>query len=360
MISRFYLPILKSKQGEFDALALLPPTVKSHVVPLIEITKLEYDHAENAKPKTIESHLDSVCKRIYSKWGNSFAFIDTFLINDTSPGGMSCVDYLYTRFLQWNFYPLPVIQMATPHKILDLVKEKIFNYNISEVGLRVFIEDITSPSFVGDVEELLERLEVNSEKCHIILDLGSADFSNNEDFSDGIIYYLQSFPLFQEWKSFTIAGGAFPPTNFLKVGVNEIPRGEWLFYKTIINKLEIEGLKRKVNYGDYGVVSPGHFEFDPTKMDRSANIRYTHDGIWYVIKGKSLKISGHDQYFDLATKVKNSDYYMGENFSAGDLHISNCSQKKTTTGNPTVWNKVGFNHHFSKVIADLSSNYLFV
>jgi Beta protein len=92
-------------------------------------------------------------------------------------------------------------------------------------------------------------------------------------------------------------------------------------------------------------------------MSRSANIRYTHDDIWYVIKGKALKKSeDYKQYVIQATEILNSQYYMGETFSEGDTHLKKCSKGETTPGSPTVWSWVGNNHHFTKVVSDLFAN----
>lgn len=358
MKSRFYLPVLKTKQGEFDGLSILEPDVKKAIVPLIEFTKLEFDNDVKAKPKTIEGHLSNICKRISTKWGNSSAFIDLSLVYDTLPEGVTCFEYIYNKLAPNNVIPLPIILLATPDNLIKSIRKVMTFYKIDEVGMRVLIPNIVSPNFFEDIEQLLGKVQIKPEKCHLILDLNSADFTNTEDFSDSIIDQFNTFPYLKFWKTFTICGGSFPATNRIKVGINEIPRGEWILFNKIIEKLHGENFERPINYGDYGIVAPGHFEYDPLKMDRSANIRYTHNDIWYVVKGKSLKTSGHSQYFELAKDVSDSKYFLGETFCEGDAHIKKCSLKLTSTGNPTVWNKIGFNHHFSKVIADLSANYL--
>lgn len=359
MISRFYMPVLKTKQGEFDGLSLVSSNAKGYLMPLIEFTKMEFDNAENAKPKTIEKHLDNICKRIVTKWGRSNALIDTYLINETSPNGTNCIEYIYRKISQQSLgIPSATIQFSTPDNILTAIKDTMSTYKLSDIGLRMMVADMVSPDILESITLLLKKVEVVPESCHLILDLNGADFTNTEDFSDTILECLKTLPFFASWKSITVCGGSFPKTNLLKQGVNDIPRGEWALYKKLMGKLKNETFKRHINFGDFGIVAPGHFEYDPLRMDRSANIRYTHDNTWYVIKGKSLKIEGHGQYFDLAKKiVLESGYFLGENFSAGDLHLKKCSDTLTTSGNPTVWNKVAFNHHFSKVLDDLGASY---
>lgn len=354
MINEFYLPVLKSKQGEFDALSKLSDETKKSIVPLLEITPMEWDHATKVKPRTIEVHLQSFCKKVIKKWPSNNSFIDTSLINDKQPDGLSCIEYVFKLLYEKEISPIPVIQITSQDNFLSGIEMISLMYGLEHVGMRVTINDLTSPDLETKIETLLAKIQFRPENVHLILDLNAADFTNSDDFADGILQALGSFPKLQSWKSFTICGGSFPATNLIKVGVNQIPRNEWVFYKKLIEKMGVESFNRRINFGDYSMVAPGYFEFDPTKMSRSANIRYTHNDIWYVVKGKALKKSeDFKQYIAQAITILNSGFYLGEQFSEGDSHLKKCSVGETTPGSPTVWNWVGNNHHFTKVVSDL-------
>ena len=86
MENNFYLPILKSKSGEFTALSKLGPTAKKKITPLFEVTPLEWDHSQQAKPKTLDDHLMAFCKKFRSKWASDNCFIDTSLLNYNGTG----------------------------------------------------------------------------------------------------------------------------------------------------------------------------------------------------------------------------------------------------------------------------------
>jgi len=357
MIANFYLPVLKSKLGEFDALSKLNPDTKKSVVPLLDITPMEWDHSTNAKPKTIEVHLQNFCKKMIKKWPSDNTFIDTYLINDKNPDGISCFEYISKLLNSYGIHPLPIARVTNQEIAITGIKNVLATNSIQEIGIRVLISDLTSPDLRTNLQSLQSKLNISPANCHLILDLFDADFTNPNDFSDGIVYVLADFPNLSEWKSFTVCGGSFPATNLIKPGVNLVPRNEWKFYNLLLEKLKAEPHNRPINYGDYSMVAPGYVEFDPTKMSRSANIRYTHNDIWYVIKGKALKKSvDFKQYIAQATTILNSEYYFGETFSQGDAHLKKCSKGETTSGNPTVWNWVGNNHHFTKVVSDLFSN----
>jgi Beta protein len=358
MINKFYMPILKTKQGEFLALSLLNPSIQGYLVPLIEVTNIEFDNEENTSPKTIEEHLIIITGRIAKKWGRSNAFLDTHLVNGTTPGDINPVKYIYNRFVGGITFPSPVLRLSTPENIKNAIREVMSEHNLNEAAIRVFVPDIMVPEFSKNIRQLLDYFELDTSAVHIVLDLAAADFSHTEDFTDSILDQLRDFPEFPNWKSFTVCGGSFPKTNLLKVGESIVPRGEWMFYKELVSKLKKQQFNRHINYGDYGIIAPGHFKFDFKKMDRSANIRYTHDDIWFVVKGNSIKLNGNEQYKDLAKDVIKSDYFLGENFSDGDSHLKKSTIKNGKAGNTTVWKRVGFNHHFTKVMADLRASYL--
>lgn len=358
MIDNFYLPILKSKLGEFNALSKLDVKTRRHLMPLFEIVPLEYDQGLRTKPRTLAEHLTLFCNRYEKKWGSSNSFIDTHLIEKIDlPNHSTPLDYIFGLLHEKNLSPIPVIGIASPSfqkRSIDLIK---LMYGLDEIGIRISPSDITSPNFENDLAVIMDELGFSPEASHLIFDLKDSDFSMIEDLSDSIIDILEMFPHLATWKSFTICGTSFPPSQAIKPGVAAIPRNEWGFYRMLLEKLKDKSMMRHINYGDYSIVTPGYLEFDPTKMSSSANIRYTHDLVWYVMKGKALKKKGdNQQYFGLAKGIIDSKYFLGKDFSEGDAHILKCANKKTTAGSPAVWNWVGNNHHFTKVVKDLFSN----
>lgn len=353
----FYVPVLKSKEGEFTALLKLSPQIKSFVTPLFEITPIEWDSETNSTARTLEEHLVKFCKKYKKCWPSNSSFIDTHLIGNNEVNGATCYEFIYHKLA--DIKPVPVLHLTSQEAVLSGINNLVSTYGISEVAIKVSINDISSMNFSEDLNNLLRKIAFNPWCCHLIFDLKDANFTEQELFAEVILSYLGEFPHFSKWKTFTICGGAFPPTGSFKAGVHHLPRHEWKFYNKLMEKLNDQDFSRQVNYGDYGIVAPGYFEFDPRKMSTSANIRYTHNDIWYVVKGNALKKSSDwQQYIYQAEKIVNSGFYIDEDFCEGDLHLLRCSKEKTKTGNSTVWNWVGNNHHFTKVVNDLFSNQL--
>lgn len=356
MNNNFYLPILKSKLGEFSALAHLDADSKTQIVPLFEITPIEWDQTEREVPRTWEEHLDSFCKKFIRKWASSDSFIDTRLLNWRDVDNTERIEYVFDKLASNDFIPSPVINLTSTDKFKNAFLRTIQKYSIKEIGIRVNPNDVTSPEVHENISFLLQSIRFKPNQCHLIFDLVDANFSEVENIADSIVGILESFPFWQEWKSFTVAGTAFPASNLIKEGTSEYARNEWRFYTTLVRKLEEGDHARVINYGDYSIVNPGYFEFNPKLMKASANIRYTHDDKWIVVKGKALKESAdYVQYKKLAKAIVTSGYFLGEAFSKGDSHLAKCVRGEEGPGAPSVWNWVGNNHHFAKVLSDLSS-----
>lgn len=352
-MEQFYLPVLKAKSGEFIALNKLKFNIKSWVYPLLEITRIEFDNEDGTKAASLEKHLQKICAKIVKKWPYDHCFIDVELIKNETIDGQSSFEYIFNLLALSNVIPMPVARLDMPSVAKTGLKTVLAKHSISKIGVRVTIEDIESPDLSDDLDNLLIELGLSPSNCHLIFDLMDSDFSKTDDFSDSISVLIETFPRLKEWRTFTLAGGAFPATGKLTEGAHKVTRGDWQLYKKVNFKLKSIDPDFQLNFGDYSVVAPGHFVFDPIRMQIAANIRYTYNGHWYVIKGKSLKLHKHEQYFGIADKIRSSEYFLGENYSSGDEHLFRCIPGKAKAGNPLVWNWVASNHHITKVVNDL-------
>jgi hypothetical protein len=364
MNSTFYLPILKSKEGEFNALSKLNSFTKKHICPLFDIPALEFDNATKKKPKTLEEHLFNFCnKKFLKKWGTSQCFMDPHLVKNEIINNCSALEYVYSQIgdcLLLPITPTPVVRINNSESEQIIFSNIIAKYNIEELAIRLTLDEI-STELKNKIDTILSTYSVNVSNMHLIFDLSDSNFTYFNDFSDAIVAVLEDFPYLKEWKSFTICGGAFPPTNILMKGENYVPRDDWNLYNDVIKKMLKSNFNRPINFGDYGIVSPGHFNFDPKIMKRSANIRYTFNDSWFVLKGSALQNSDdYLQYVDQAKIILQQPFFYGEEFSAGDKQLKNCCIGTVSPGNPTVWNWVGNNHHFTKVVSDLFSNLVVV
>jgi Beta protein len=357
--NNFYLPILKAKTGELKALAILDVFTKDHIFPLLEVTPMEWDPTYKTKPKTIEEHLDKFSKKVSQCWAFNACLIDTSLIGDRMSGELSCIEYIFDKLYTSGMFgskALPTFEVGSPENIIIGVKNITAIYKIEQAGLRITLDGLTNPAFKVLVDQALEKTGFTPESIHLVLDLKEPNLSQTEDYSDAIVAAMEDFPYLSQWKSFTICGGAFPSSSDLYKNENIVPRYDWKLFGAIRSKLKKETYYRDLNYGDYAIVYPVYFEFNNRFMSPSVSIKYTIDDDWLVIKGDSVKKSGTGQYLTQAKQVVQSQYFLGRDYSKGDLHIDNCAKGRIGAGSPTIWNWVANNHHFTKVVSDLFSS----
>jgi hypothetical protein len=361
MKSYFYLPILKSKLGEFTALSKLDNFTAKHICPVFEVTPLEWDQVERKKPRTLDEHLDSFCNKVIKKYPSNNSFIDTSLLNHEGLDNTAKILYIFEKLAENNILPIPVVRIGSSVAFIQAINSITGNFGVDEISLRVNPNDVTSPDFEEKIETLFDLIHFEPEKCHLIFDLADSNFSSSDDIAESIIGVLEYFPFLSKWRSFTIAGTAFPSSSKIKEGVSTFGRNEWKFYNLLVEKLSKEQFFRLINYGDYSIVNPGYFEFNPKIMKASANIRYTTNDTWIVAKGKALKKAiDYKQYKGLSKGIYNSGLFLGERFSQGDLHLAKCVRDEEGPGAPSTWNWVGHNHHFTKVILDLFASQIAV
>ncbi|MBE8971162.1 beta family protein [Nostocales cyanobacterium LEGE 12452] len=350
-MSKFYLPILKSKLGELSALRYLSNAVKERVFPLFEITPMEWDNESQEKSQLISDHIAKFIKKFKRCWSRP-AFVDDSLIDSFNDDDFDSYVFIASLLLAENVNIIPVIRMAEGMNTIRRIARLKEHIPLTSICIRVSIEDSIADDFDASIKAFIFNLGIDLKDIHFVLDLGNANFSNQNRFASMVIRFLNSLEQLRSFKSVTLVGADFPPTGNIKSGNTYIDRAFLSFYRTV--SAHFAEKLFTINYGDYGVVSPEYFEFDPTKMSRSAIIRYTIGSQWYVAKGTKLKDSStYLQYHELADRIRLLPEYSGDSFSHADRLISQCALRQKGPGNPTTWSTVGFNHHFTKVYSEL-------
>ncbi len=353
-----YIPCLRWKQGEYQAVSQLSDTVKSVFTPIIEAPAKGYDFAAKKDKKTIDELLAPFAKRVHDNWGNSPCLVDLRLIKDTErmANGVHPVRFVFHGLRMLGCQAMPVTSLLRDAEYQQEIKT-VSDEDNRGICLRVTIEQAAKSSVKTGVDSLLSILEVQPAGCDFILDLGSPNFVP----LDGLVAIMKNIvtklPHLNNWRTFTLLGTSFPESmGSVKKGGEVVPRYEWQLYKKLIANFRSDGI-RLLSFGDYGVNHPRELELDWRVVKTSATIRYTIDDHWYIVKGDNIRDYGHEQYHKLSQNVLVSRYYYGSAFSWGDDYIRTCSNESAKTGNPTKWIQVGTNHHIVKVTQDIASFY---
>ena len=124
-------------------------------------------------------------------------------------------------------------------------------------------------------------------------------------------------------------------------------------YRYLLRHFKGHSVYHKLSYADYGVTKFTDHELDFSKMKNGIlpKIKYTTFDSYIVLKGKKSVRT----YTDMSKEIIESDYYLGKDFSFGDLDIYKRGTKQSGPGNNTQWVTINANHHISVVLEQLSN-----
>ena len=358
---RYYIPCLRWKQGEYQAVLRLPNTIKNEFTPLIEIPELGWDFEEKKEKKKIDEHLsDFAQKKVYKKWGRSLCFVDLNLIPSSTrlQNGVHPIHFIFNEFRAFQCMAVPVTDLLRDEECQQEIRA-VSDEDKKGVCLRISIEQAAKTTLQTKIDSLLSTLTIQSTDCDFILDLGAPNFVPLDGFSKIIQAIISKLPYLNDWRTFILLGTSFPETmSVIKKAGEIVPRYEWKLYKRLVSDFRKANLRLPA-FGDYAISHPKVSIVDMRTAKPYATIRYTIDDGWYIVKGENVRDEKHGkfkQYRELSKKLIDSKYYYGSNLSWGDEYIQKCAYGGKT-GNLSTWRQVGTNHHIVKVTQDIASFY---
>jgi len=351
-----YVPVLKWRQGEYQALLRLEDAPKARIVPMIEITPPDFDFELWQPKKSIDEHLEKFAARLKQKWGIRPALLDAGLLDPQArmAGGTHPLLWLMDQVRPdgANLVPVTALDRDAPYQTAVRIAHAV---DACGAALRCSLEDAADPDFEANVEGLAETLELELDELDIVIDLQSPNFEPLDGLATLLANVLAaSSDLFQAVRSLTIVATSFPPSMAEVTGpVQFVSRKEWLLYKALIAKLA-PGTRRPA-FGDYAIAAPDLPQGDMRLLKPSATVRYAVDDGWIIAKGVNVRDNGFEQYRGCCGVVTSSASWLGAGFSPGSDYIDKCRKGSASTGNLSIWRWVGTNHHMTKVVHDLAS-----
>jgi hypothetical protein len=231
-----YVPVLKWRQGEYQALMRLDAAHRQRVIPLIEVAPPEYDFEEGKVKKTIEKQLEPFARRLKSKWGTQPAFLETALLEPVArmPGGVHPLTFLLDRARTEGGHLTPVTGLERDLAHYNAVAAAIVEDGLG-IAVRCSLDEIADPGFSAQFASVVGSLAVNHSDIDLIVDLAAKNFHPLDDLAALVAGLLQSDPVYNEVRSLILIGTSFPASmGDIKGPSQTVPRLEWLLYKKII------------------------------------------------------------------------------------------------------------------------------
>jgi hypothetical protein len=344
---RHYVPILKGKKGEFDALRTLSPAARARLTPVIDVPPVRTNYRLNAPETTLEKHLARlVAKYLTPSWERSrgiFVDVSVCAAPDACIDGVHPLTYLLSLTRAQQLRVVPALSIT-----VDAALRKAAALAIAQDGLGVCVrinrEDcLPSRPLDSNLLELVKKLGGEVRATDLILDIRDCHEDELQRCVADVKASLLRIPRPREWRTLTFAGGAFPaslpnPPN----SVEMLPRVEMTIWRALLRSAR--DLPRIPSFGDYGVAHPDHNEVDPRTMRMSPNIRYATDDEWIAAKGSTAK---GVTVPDLCKKLVRRREYRRASFSWGDDFIATRAKGEGGPGNATTWRQVGTSHHIT-------------
>ena len=370
--TKHYIPILRWKTAEKEALKELAEEDKQMITPLLELIMPPRKRLKKGeKPKNpeeyraesvskLEGALPGLPKEILKYWGNSPIFIDlNLLINGTlRKWGYDVI--MNTGHAQ-AISVIPVIRLNSDADLENTVVELVKQYK-SGLCLRILRSDLSMDKIALSINDFLKKHELKHGEVDLLVDFELVEDISTSEYSK-IAESLQIIPSLPKWRTFTVAGGAFPfdLSHLSAHNTYRIPRSDWTNWFSEIYSGKLE---RKPSFADYTIQHPIYTDPNP-EANPSASIRYTIENEWIIMRGEALyKVDkegnegpGHSQSPSHAQLLTKEKEYRGRDFSYGDAYIAEKAKDVNTpkTGSPRTWLRAGVNHHLALVARQISN-----
>lgn len=354
LIDGIYVPGIKWRQGEYQALLRLTETAKGKIVPLITIPPIEYDFDDGTPKHTVQEHVEKFPKRYKEKWKLRRAWIDVdkSLHSGAMDSGESVYTFVFDELRKFEAQAVPMVSIDYATGIVGALGAIVAKDKLG-IGVRARLEHIMLLDFSSRLAALLKRLKVAPNQTDLIVDLGTPAYEPYKIFCDALKIALGKIGGLDAFRSFVLIGTAFPDSlkDVVKPG-GVIERHDWKFYCEFMKSLPLT--TRRPAFGDYTIVHPTFVaSMDMRTIKPAGKLVYTTKGDWIIRKGGAFR-TNPGQMHDHCQFVVASGEFKGPAFSAGDDYIEKCALKKEDCSTLTRWKEIGINHHIMHVLEDVA------
>lgn len=348
-----YVPALRWRQGEYQALARLAAAAKNRIVPYVTIPEVEFDFELWQPKKTVQEHVHPFAARFNAKWGQRPAWVGVHPSISGKPmgDGRDIFTYVFEALRAFQANAIPAVPLdATPPMVTSVAR--IVATDGLGAAIAVRLEDLMKPNARTRIEALTASLGLSPNKVDLVFDLGAPNFEPYKAFAGALIAAMQKLGDLHAFRNFVVIGTAIPETfKDVAKGTDQLARHDWLFYQTLLGKLPA-GM-RQPNFGDYTIVHPEFAPMDMRKVKSAGKLVYTTSTVWEVRKGGAFR-DNPGQMHDHCASIVASGKFSGAGFSSGDDYIAKCAARMATPSNQPWWKFVTINHHITHVLDDLS------
>ncbi len=354
-----YVPILKGKTGEYDALHVDSQLVRDSATPLVE-AQLKLGRRGVAGTSQIADHLWRALgpKRPFYLDFPRLEGDETVQVK-RQPVSVIAHVLAECRSSKGAMHAIPVATTGM-HPARTQAITNAAATDRHGVCLRLTRDEFISASkqnLSDTITGVLGSLGLSAVDIDLILDLGLV--TRGKVTSSGVAQAVSRLPHIDQWRNLIVAGSVIPPTlkQFPTNRISTLPRDEWVLWIELAN-MGRSDLPRLPSYSDYGIQSPEPpvdlDEIDPRLIRNlmHVSIRYTSEDNYLIARGGKASL-GPEQYVQLCKMLMRHSDFKGAAFSAGDKWIVDVANGTRRPGDQRMWRMVGASHHMQLVCSQL-------
>jgi len=316
MTDPIYTPMLKSKQGEAKALIRLDRQTKSSIIPFFDVLALKSGLSNGSD---VHTFLEKQAINIAAAWnGRGHCYIDLFDIDPSARGydGMHPVNIVHEKIAFDRLDAIPVVGVERDIAY-KLAVRRVISVGVDAIAIRLGTEDIQLPSLLVErVSRLILEIGASDLPLHVFMDFRSIEHTDSDVIQSRFTRALAEVRKLNPSRIVFAASAFISDMGKIKKGVvKSVARRDFLIWEILAKP------HPDIDYADYGVIHPGYFDFDPTKIKPAAKIRYTADKDWLIVKG-SRWASDTSQHRNLSKLLLNSKQFRGKDCWGGENVVS--------------------------------------
>ena len=340
---RHYVPLLKGRQAEFDALARLGERTRAGMTPLIELVPSAEDDGDQ-----VLADLDRLVDKVVRSWGPvDRVLLDVGRVTPDSLPDETAIGAVAARSRAAGILAVPVLRLTDPTPLVDAVREA-HAADGRGACIRVQGDDLQEdPEDLGIwLRSACTDLRLEPDDLDLILDFGAVGDDAVTGLAAGLARQLvRHLPAPGRWRSVTVAAGAFPvDLSGLRPWVlGEVPRRDANLWRS----LAATAPSRVPGFGDYGVAHPllvTGVPFAPPPQ-----LRYAAADRWLILKGHRRDERGTNQFFDICRAISERPEFT-PGLGGADDRIEEAARRYGGPGNGTTWRSIGTGHHIDLVV----------
>lgn len=355
-----YVPSLRIRAAELQALKEFKPAQISRVCPLFTLPPIEFNFETGEQQTDIDTHVEHRIKTIQNNWTGEHCWIDVHpsVRNNRLKNNKSIISRLVSLLTSEDIFGqtkkfTPVLSLNDRNDISENIFQLAQSHENLGFGLKVLLDDLVSQELKSSIQTVINESGLSSNDIDLIVDLEApTNFLPLQIFARSINNRLDDILAKLKFRNVILISTSIPETYSSQGSTPTLyPRNEWKLYRQILDYPP----KRDLIFGDYTIVHPRwNADRDMRKMKPPAKLIYAVDNEWLTRKGTAF-LSDPSQMHTICSEIVNSGYFKGASFSKGSEYILECAEYRAKPSNLTRWKRVAINHHMTFVLNDLAT-----